>query len=115
MDEIEMRRAVLDLGLEDLIPLWEIAQTCGVSGGEVVAGEADRHDRLDALVATLVELLRSYRIRVFAGPWREEDPSEALAGQAEALLRDRRRYSVEAETGEGLDRVYYVNVENLPR
>ena len=112
MSDTEMRQVVLDLGLEDLIPLWEIADACR---GEGSASSADESERLSALSETLVNLFRSGHIRVFVGPWQQRDPPEAEPVQSEALLRDLRRYSVAAEQREHLDRVYYVNVENLPR
>jgi hypothetical protein len=111
VSDTEMRQVILDLLLEDLIPLWEIADACR---GEGSGSSADESERLSALSETLVNLFRSGHIRVFVGPWQQNDPAEAEPVQSEALLRDLRRYSVVAEQREDLDRVYYVNDENLP-
>jgi hypothetical protein len=109
----ELRQALLDLGQEDLIPVWEAAMTCGVAGPHALADESERHERLDALIDTLADLARSRLVRVFVGPW-ENDPREVADDEALVLLRDRSRYVVEQELADDLDRVYFVNVENLP-
>jgi hypothetical protein len=110
----ELRQVVLDLGMEDLIPLWDVAGECEAAGPRALADERARSARLEALIATLVDLFQSRHIRVFVAPWQIDDPSEAVGHEAEALIRDRRRYFVDREEAEGLERVYYVNVENLP-
>ena len=114
MNGTEMRQVVLDLGMEDLIPLWDVAGECEVAGPHALADEGDRRARLEVLIATLVDLFQSHHIRVFVAPWQVDDPPEAVGDEAVALLRDRRRYFVNREEAEGLERVYYVNVENLP-
>lgn len=59
-----------------------------------------------------VELLMMERIEVWSGPWQEE-PVRAGLDQAKLLLQDERRYSYEAEAAHRLERVYFVNVENM--
>lgn len=74
---------MLGLGLEDLIPLWEIASDCEVIGVRAVDDAAERQTRLRELVETLVELLHSRRIKVFVGAWQESDPPEIAGEEAE--------------------------------
>lgn len=107
MSHQELRRVVLDLGLEDSIPLWEIAQTCQQE--ELVT---DDEAGLSVLAQCLVSLLRSDEIRVLSGPW-DQDENFVLGDLAERLLLDTRQYSAESEQAASLDRVYYVNVLNI--
>ena len=101
-----LRFALLELGLEDLIPLPEILATPEVQE----LGEEYRH--IEKVSATLIELLREMRIQIWDGFWHEE-PKHISDELAEAVLRDMRRYSFDAEAADGLKRVYYVNVNNI--
>jgi hypothetical protein len=104
-DLTPLHDALLELGLEDWIPLPEILDTPEVR--PLVEGEAAVH-----LVArALVDLLAQNRIQVWFGKW-SDDPSPAPRALAEELLLDERRYSFGAE-GADLDRVYFVNVANF--
>lgn len=98
-------QALLELGLEDLIPLPEAVADVEASG--VDAGVA-----IDAVSTALRRLLSLGRIQVWVGRWPDE-PVVQGTGAADALLTDRRRYSYTEEQAAGLDRVYYVNVDNL--
>ncbi|MGN8244412.1 hypothetical protein ACTHAM_001315 [Cellulomonas soli] len=98
--------ALLALGLEDWIPLPEILDTPEVRP-LVEEGAA-----VGLVSRALVDLLVQRRIQVWFGQW-SEDPSPAPRALAEELLRDERRYSFGGEEA-GLDRVYFVNVANLP-
>jgi hypothetical protein len=101
-----LRDVLLELGLEDLIPLPEILATPEVDE----LGAEYRH--IQKISAALVELLREQRIQVWEGFWHEE-PKHISGEPAEALLGDMRRYSFDAEAADGLKRVYYVNVNNI--
>lgn len=97
--------ALLELGLEDLIPLPEAVadiETLGTHPGVAV----------DAVSTALRRLLEVGRIQVWAGRWSDEAVVQG-PGAANELLADRRRYSFAEEEAFGLDRVYYVNVDNL--
>lgn len=98
--------ALLELGLEDLIPLPEILATPEVHE----LGEEYRH--IEKVSAALIGLLREMRIQVWEGFWYEE-PKHISDELAETVLGDMRRYSFDAEAADGLKRVYYVNVNNI--
>ncbi|TWE07844.1 hypothetical protein [Rudaeicoccus suwonensis] len=105
-DYSPLKEALLDLGLEDLIALPEIASTPEVS---IVLDSA--RDAVEDIAAALVELLHEGRIRAWAALWSQEP--RLLGDQAaERLLRDLRRYSFLSDPVE-MERVYYVNVDNL--
>lgn len=101
-----LRDVLLELGLEDLIPLPEILAAPEVHE----LGAEYRH--IQKISAALVELLREIRIQVWEGFWHEE-PKHISGEPAEAVLGDMRRYSFDAEAADGLKRVYYVNVNNI--
>ena len=102
---VPLREALLELGLEDLIPLPEIRET------PEVHDLGQEYQDLRKISTVLVDLLRTGRIQVWAGQWPNE-PAPVRLEEAEALLRDERRYSFDAEA-DGLERVYFSNVENL--
>ncbi|CAN5251010.1 hypothetical protein BH11ACT1_BH11ACT1_06920 [soil metagenome] len=97
--------ALLELGLEDWIPLPEIVATPEVRS--VV--DCDRATEMVSLA--LVDLLRQGRIQVWAGRWPDE-PTLVSDDLAEAMLLDGRRYAFDTEAS-GDERVYFVNVENF--
>jgi hypothetical protein len=101
-----LQHGLLDLGLEDWIPLPETSEAPEVR--ESIDGTAS----VDVVSKALVELLRLGLIQVWKGRWSDE-PRPVGLQEAEELLRDSRRYSFDAEAAAGLDRVYYVNVENV--
>lgn len=103
-DLTPLHEALLELGLEDRIPLPEILETPEVRP-LVVGGAA-----ADLVSRALVDLLEKGRIQVWFGHW-SETPSPAPRALAEELLLDKHRYSFGAEET-GLDRVYFVNVAN---
>lgn len=104
-DLTPLHEALLELGLEDLIPLPEIRATSEVR----VLGE--EYQDLEKISTALVDLLRAGRIQVWGGHWPAE-PTLVSDEVAEPILRDERRYSFDAEA-DGLERVYFTNVENL--
>lgn len=108
MIEDALRRRILDLGLENDIPLWEVADDCRAAG--LIA--ADRRG-IDVPGEALLALARTGRIRVRAGPWADPTTRDANVEEAELFLLDPRRYSSAEEIANGLDRVYYVNVDNI--
>jgi hypothetical protein len=100
-----LHRALLELGLEDWIPLPEIAET------PEIRGSIDSGQAIADIAAALVELLKQGRIQVWSGCWPGE-PRVVGPEVGESMLLDSRRYSFDAEAT-GLERVYYVNVENF--
>ncbi|PKW27311.1 hypothetical protein [Phycicoccus duodecadis] len=108
MNDDALRREILELGLEDDIPLWEIADACRTDG-LIAAGSPG----VDVLAASLVALARTGEIRIRVGRWDDPDTRDADIEEAEPLLNDPRRYSSAEEIANGLERVYYVNVDNI--
>lgn len=96
---------ILELGLEDWIPLPEVRATAEKRG--LLPPEESARELSVAMVA----LLKEGRIQVWSGPWPDE-PKPVPALLAETILLDDRRYSFESEA-DGMDRVYYVNVDNI--
>ena len=105
IDVTPLHEALLELGLEDWIPLPEILDTPEVR-------PCVEEGRVVGLVSrALVDLVAQDRIQVWFGHW-SADPGPAPRELAEELLLDERRYSFGAEDA-GLDRVYVVNVANF--
>jgi hypothetical protein len=100
-----LQSILLELGLEDLIPLPEISTTV-----EIRALPADTAT-IPQIAIALVELLRRGLIQVWIGHW-SEDPQLAGGKRAERLILDAEQYRFNSDSDEHL-RVYYVNVENL--
>lgn len=101
-----IEQGLLELGLEDWIPLPQIEEMPEVRR-VVEEGRA-----FEQVSTALVELLSLGRIQVWSGYWQDE-PTRVDPGRATKLLRDRRRYSYDEEAAHDLERVYYVNVENV--
>lgn len=101
----DLHDSILSEGLEDMIPLPEIAQTVRVL--RLLAP----HSVLPTLSSALMALLDEGLIQVRAGHWSEE-PEVLDPAAARELLVDEGQY----EWNSAVDlvrRVYYVNVENL--
>lgn len=102
IDPTNLRQALLDLGLEDEIPLPEAS-----TDPEVLSEGASVEDISTALIG----LLREGRIQIWAGHWSQE--SELVdPATAEELLRDHEQYTFNNPADLRL-RVYYINVDNL--
>jgi hypothetical protein len=104
-DLTPLRDALLELGLEDLIPLPQILTTLEVRE----LGEIYQHS--EKISAALIELSREGRIQVWAGFW-DEEPAHITGELAETSLGDARSYSYDAES-DGRKRVYFANVDNI--
>lgn len=103
-----LQEALLKQGLEVVTPLAEIMTDPDILAS--TSGDLTWRTVADALLG----LLMLGRISVWAGHWSENDPARVSDGRAEQLLADPRQYSYELESANGLDRVYYANVENIP-
>ncbi|QYJ03865.1 hypothetical protein KUV85_16315 [Nocardioides panacisoli] len=108
MTDDALHKAILDIGLEDDIPLWEIADTCH-SAGLIADGTVG----IEVLATVLLDLARKDTIRVLVGRWNDPQPRYVGAREAETLLADTRRYASSEEIAHDLERVYYVNVDNI--
>jgi hypothetical protein len=110
MNELNpLHQGLIDLGMEDLIPLWEAATSHEAKDALAHIGGADFTARVSS---ALIDLLRLGRIEVWQGHW-DLEPEPVPSAGADALLADHRYYDAGEEELHGLDRVYYVNVENL--
>lgn len=103
-----LRQAVLDLGLEDHIPLWEVASDCEAAG-LLPRGR----DGVETLAALLLELATEDKVRILTGHWDDPEPRYVSVDEAAGLLTDARYYSSDEEMAHDLTRVYYVNVDNI--
>src|SRR3712207_5456097 len=101
-DPMRLRQALLDLGLEDLIPLPEIA------GADEIR-EILEPGRVAELATALVDLLHEGRIQVWSGHW-SKDPEVVDPHTAEKLLGVEEQYEFNSSADLRL-RLYYANVE----
>lgn len=108
MTDDALRQAILDLGLEDDIPLWQIKDTCRAAD-LIVDGTAG----IELLASALLDLARKDQIRILVGRWNDSEPRYVDVDEAERLLADTRRYTSAEEIAHDLERVYYVNVDNI--
>lgn len=99
---VDLRQEVLALGLEDDIPLPEIAGDLRTRAGTL---------DLAALGDVLVALVREGRIQVLGGYW-SEAPKPLDLATAETLLKAEEQYEFNSPADQRM-RVYYVNVDNL--
>jgi hypothetical protein len=100
-----LHEALLELGLEDWIPLPEIFRT------PEVRDLIDKDQATEMVSRALVDLLKLGLIQIWAGQWSDE-PRPIGPEMAEPMLLDERRYSFDSEAG-GLERVFFVNVDNF--
>jgi len=100
----DLRTAVLELGLEDRIPVPEATQVADERVGEGKAVEQVR--------AVLEALVQEGHIRMYRGHWRRDDPHEITVDEALTLLRDARWFRFRTDDP-WEERLYFVNVENL--
>lgn len=61
----------------------------------------------------LIALARQGQIRILVSRWDDPEPRVIDVEEAEPLLLDGRRYSSQDEISNDLERVYYVNVDNI--
>lgn len=100
-----LEEVILSEGMEDLIPLAEIALTASARGLLTPKGTTQ------VLSEALLKLLRAGNIRVFCGYWSNE-PEPVASDVAELLLSDLEKYVFNSES-DLRSRVYYANVESL--
>jgi hypothetical protein len=100
-----LARVLLDLGLEDWIPLPQ-----AVADPEVIAA-AGEADPVPAIARALSELVDFGAILIYRGRW-DGDSSPVPAREAQALLQERSWYRFRlADPDE--ERLYFVNAENV--
>jgi hypothetical protein len=103
--QTDLRKTILSEGLEDRIPLPEIAQTVRVRQ------LANRESVFAVVSSALIDLLDEGLIQVRAGHWSEE-PDVVDSANARELLIVEGQYEWNSPA-DLVRRVYYVNVENL--
>lgn len=99
-----LKDALLELGMEDVIPLPEIL-------GSAEIESAPDFKTLDDVISALVALLRSNQVRVWSGTWPDE-PCPVTDAVGEKLVRRKGQYQFNSVEDERL-RVYFVNVANV--
>jgi len=103
-DGAAVRSTLLDLGLEDLIPVPESVATVRKRGSR-----QPEHDVRDALGV----LGREGLVRFWRGPWnREDEHVEVSAHEAARLLEDMRWLCYNLDEADE-ERLYFINVENI--
>jgi hypothetical protein len=102
--DVELRKALLDLGLEDDIPLWEAV------GSAEVRKAVGEGDPIPAVSTILAALARDGAIFVYHGIWSSEPDDPVGIDEAIALVQDRRYYNADTEPND--ERVWFVNVGN---
>jgi hypothetical protein len=101
----QLREILLDRGLEDWIPLPEIAGSAEV---REVVGDGDT---IAALSAALDFLIRDGRLRLYRGH-RDIDPERVPDATALELLKQPQWYSFHVDDDQE-ERLYFVNVANI--
>jgi hypothetical protein len=97
-----LSEALLTLGLEDLIPLWEAA------GSPEVRAVAPSVDPVGAIGRTLRNLVLDGQVQVYEGQW-DAEPMMVATDVAVDLVVDTHWCAYPPDD----HRVYFVNVENL--
>jgi hypothetical protein len=82
-----LRDVALDLGLEDDIPLFEVAQSSVMARPDTSPDEV-----ISELSGVLVQLFHERRIAVYEGPWQSNNPPRIYGSDAVERLADLRRY-----------------------
>jgi len=103
--EAQLRNALLDLGLEDWIPIPE-----AVASSEVREAVGDG-SVVEAVSQALRVLVREGRVRLYRGHWNEESDPVPLAEGLE-LLNDPKWYRFRLDEP-GEERLYFVNADNV--
>lgn len=101
-----LQRGLLELGLEDWIPLAQIR------GMSEVRDVMDDERAFEELSPALLDLLERGLIQVWSGYW-DDEPEKVEPTRARRLLMDERNYSYDEEAAHGRPRVYFVNVDNV--
>ncbi|WP_139346843.1 hypothetical protein [Sinomonas mesophila] len=100
-----LQETILALGLEDLIPLPEIAATVRVQ--QLV----DPESVLTEVSSALISLLQEGQIQVWSGHWSDEpEVLDRVAALELLVVQEQYEFNSPADLAR---RVYYVNVENL--
>jgi hypothetical protein len=98
---------VLEMGLEDWIPLPEAVATAELRQ----AVSADR-DAWVAVSDALKDLVLEGRVRLYRGRWDDDDPRELSEGEALKVLGEEHWYAFHTEDPEE-ERVWFVNAQNI--
>ncbi len=105
MSSHPLRTALLDLGLEDWIPIPE-----AMADPEVVAA-ASGEDAAKVVAEALGELVSEGEVQLYRGAW-DGDSEPVSTLEALRLLKEQRWYSFRiADPHE--ERLYFVNVRNI--
>jgi hypothetical protein len=98
-------RALLELGLEDLIPLPE-----ALDAPEVRAAVGSSQPR-ECVRQALANLLRDGKVRAYRGRW-DSEPVPISTSEALELLRQAIWYEFHPDNPDE-ERIYFENVENI--
>lgn len=105
MSADELKRVLLDLGMEDLIPIPEAA------ADPAVLAAIDGDDTEAALRTVLGTLIASGQLVAYKGRW-DDDPDPVERSTAVTLLDDTRWYRFRIDDPDE-ERLYFINVDNL--
>jgi hypothetical protein len=106
-DDVTVKNALLDPGMEDWIPVPE-----AVGSVEVKAALPLGREAWCAVSAALQALALEGRIRVYRGRWNDENPRELSTSEAVAELADQRWYAFHPDDPNE-ERVSFVNIANI--
>src|SRR5215203_5840793 len=96
-----------------LISDWRTTSRYGRSQTPAERLIADGVAGIEVLAEALLSLARTDQIRILIGHWDDPQLRYARLDEAEGVLADARRYSSAEEIAHDLERVYYVNVDNI--
>jgi hypothetical protein len=107
MGGASLREAILELGLEDLIPLPE-----AITAVEVVGATSGDPEVWRSLSEVLKDLVGEHRVQIFRGRWNDDNPATLPDNEALEVLGEERWYAFHTEDPDE-ERIYFVNVENI--
>jgi hypothetical protein len=104
--EGRLRAVLLELGLEDWIPVPEAVALPEVRA--IVASE----EVAAAVAQALVDLFAKGQIAMYRGPWNDDDPEPVPREETVRLLSDPAWFGFRIDDPNE-ERLYFVNVENI--
>ena len=101
----ELRIVLLDLGMEDWIPIPE------ATTDPAVLDSVGRNDLIATMASALIDLVELAKLCIYKGKW-DEDPSPVPTQEAVELLKNPWWYTFHLDDP-AEERVFFVNVDNI--